>query len=157
MNDMLNYFRQHPLRKSLWLIVLLGSLLTQTQTLFACELMGGGPATTCCCDEDMSNGCPMSKNGAGGCEMPDNGIPTGCCDVSTDISVGLPDVAVADSHHFKQVLALDAPQPPPALIFATDLSVQVSVHSVKITVNDFSSSVSSPGTHTYLVTNRFRI
>ncbi len=99
----------------------------------------------------------MNKDGASGCEMPDNGIPTGCCDVSTDISVGLPDVAVADSHHFKQVLALDAPQPPPALIIATDLSVQVSDHSVKIAVNDISFAAPSPGTHTYLVTNRFRI
>lgn len=150
---MLTYFRQHPLRQSLWLIVLLGSLFTQTQTLFACELMGSEPTTKCCCDEDVSNGCPMG----GGCESPDNSMPTGCCNVSTDISVGLSDVAVADTHHKKLILALDAPQPPPALILATDLTILLSDASDKFIIERLSFSIPSPGTRTYLVTNRFRI
>jgi len=151
---MLTYFRQHSLRKSLWLIVLLGSLFTQTQTLFACELMDGEPSTKCCCDEDMSKGCPMG----GGCETPDNSMPAGCCDISADISVGLADVAVAaDAHHIKQILPLDAPQPPPALPVASDLSRLFSDHSGTFVTDDVSLSVHSPGTHTYLVTNRFRI
>jgi len=93
----------------------------------------------------------------GGCESPDNGMPTGCCDISADISVGLADVAVADTYHKKQVSTLDAPQPPPALPVASDVSNLFSDYSGTFVVKDLSLSVPSPGTHTYLVTNRFRI
>lgn len=149
----LNYFRHHPLRKGLWLIILFGSLLSQTQNLFACDLMDSGPQTTCCCDEDMGNGCPMG----GGCDTSDSGLVTGCCEVSTQVDVGLQDVAMTDSHHNKQVLSLDAPQPPPAIIITSEFLLPLSDLADKLAVNDFSISVPSPGTHTYLVTNRFRI
>jgi hypothetical protein len=153
---MLNYFRQHPLRKSLWLIVLFASILTQAQNIFACELMDSGPQTKCCCDEDMSKGCPMG----GGCDtdIPDGVTLTGCCDVSTNINVGLQDVAVvADSHHNKQVTSLDAPQPPPVILTNIELFIPLSNDSNALFGTDLALSLSSPGTHTYLITNRFRI
>ncbi|VAW90749.1 hypothetical protein MNBD_GAMMA21-1827 [hydrothermal vent metagenome] len=154
---MLNYLRHHILRKSLWLMVLLGSLLTQTQNLYACELMGGDPQATCCCVEDMSKGCPMSIDGGAGCEIPDSGMRTGCCDVSTDISVGLADAALTDTHHYKQLLALDVPQPPLALIPIPDFTIPSSDVFDKFSVYEFALSERPLGTHTYLITSRFRI
>lgn len=93
----------------------------------------------------------------GGCESPDNGMPTGCCNISTDISVGLPDVTVADTHQFKQLLTLDAPQPPPALPISIDLSIPSSDHSQTFVIYELSRSDHSPGTYTYLLTSRLRI
>jgi hypothetical protein len=150
---MLDYIRQHPLRKGLWLIVLLGSLITQTQSLFACELMDNGPQTKCCCDEGMDKGCPMG----GGCDTTDAGIVSGCCDISTKTNVGLQDVAVADSHHSKQVLLLDAPQPPPVVLTTNEILIPLPDATNALVIYDAFLSFSSPGTHTYLVTRRFRI
>ena len=154
---MLNYFRHHSLRKSLWLVILLGSLLTTTQNLYACEFLHNGVQTTCCCDEDMKNGCAMGggdKASGGVCEMSDTGKPTSCCDVSTDITVGLSDVAIADSHHHKQLLALDVLLPLPDLILVTNLNIP---SPAKSDTYDFTLSTSPSGTHTYLTTHRFRI
>jgi len=150
---MLIYFRHHTLRKGLWLIVLFASLLTQTQSLFACELMASGPQTTCCCDDNMGNGCQMG----GGCEIPETGNITGCCDVSTDITVGLDNTTVGDPHYYKPLLTLDTVQSLVLLISSAELSTPASYVSSKFATHDFALSVPPPGTHTYLVTNRFRI
>jgi len=149
---MLSFFRQHPLRKSLWLVILFSSLLTHTQNLFACDLMDNGPQTTCCCDEDMSKGCSMG----GGCDTSDNNITSGCCDVSIDVNTGLQDVATA-THFSKQILSLDAPQPPPAIIISNEFLLPVSNNPVTFAVRDYSQHVPSSGSLIYLVTSRFRI
>ncbi len=150
---MFNHFRHHPLRKGLWLIVLLGSLLTQTQSLFACDLMDSSPNTTCCCDENMNDGCPMG----GGCDLSDSDILSGCCDVSTQVDVGLQNIVVSDSHQGKQVLTLDAPQPPPAILSTNELLFSISNASSALFVSSKSLSFLSPDTPLYRVTNRFRI
>ncbi|VAW69466.1 hypothetical protein MNBD_GAMMA09-1997 [hydrothermal vent metagenome] len=149
---MLNYFRHHPLRKSLWLIVLFSSLLIQSQNLFACEMMDNGVKTTCCCD-DASNSCPMG----GGCETSQNTKMSGCCDVSTQINVGLQDIVVADAHHSKQILSLDAPQPPPAIIIEYQVSVPLQGVTRNLNYKDFQYSTAFSGTGIYTRTNRFRI
>ncbi|HED17706.1 MAG TPA: hypothetical protein ENI64_12950 [Gammaproteobacteria bacterium] len=115
--------------------------------------MDTGPQSKCCCDEDMSKGCPMG----GGCDTTANNVFVGCCDISTHVDIGLQDVAMADTHHSKQVLSLDAPQPPPAIITAYELSLPIIDVSVTLSISDFSLPGPTPGTDTYLVTNRFRI
>ncbi len=150
---MLNYFRHHSLRKSLWLIILFGSLFIQSQNLFACNLMDNGPQTSCCCDEDMSNGCPMG----GGCTTSDDGVFSGCCDTSTVVDAGLQDLTISDSNHSKQVQSLDAPQPPPVLILTTHLLLPLTQVNNNIPINYFTRPEPTSGTSTYQITNRFRI
>ncbi len=152
---MLNKFRQHFLRKSLWLVVLFGSLAMQSENLFACGLMDSGPQTNCCCDQDMDNGCQMG----GGCETTDNGVvlSTGCCEISSQVNVGLQTLAVSDSHQNLQMAMLNAPQPPPAPVAFVLTPVDtartiLSLHNVKPP-----SVLPSYGPSTYLVTQRFRI
>ncbi|VAW64416.1 hypothetical protein MNBD_GAMMA11-518 [hydrothermal vent metagenome] len=149
---MLNYFRHHPLRKSLWLIVLFSSLLIQTQNLFACEMMDNGVKTTCCCD-DVNNSCPMG----GSCEYSENDQISGCCDVSTQINTGLQNIAVADVHHSKQILSLDAPQPPPALIIEYQVSLPLQSTIRNLVYQDFQYSAAFSGTGIYSRTSRLRI
>ncbi|HEC27561.1 MAG TPA: hypothetical protein ENI67_09180 [Gammaproteobacteria bacterium] len=155
LTDMLNKFRQHFLHKYLWLVVLFGSLVMQSEDLFACELLDSGPQTTCCCDADMSKGCLVG----GGCEMTDNDkvLSNGCCEVSTQVIAGIQDLAVADSHQNLQVALLAAPRPPPAP--AAIIHTPASTSGISDTSNRVSPSSLPPsyGPATYLVTQRFRI
>ncbi|MGH8657493.1 MAG: hypothetical protein ACREV4_03145 [Gammaproteobacteria bacterium] len=59
-------------------LFLLNGLLSQLQTLFACELLEGRPRTVCCCADPVSDGCQMG----GGCKVHD-GVPSSedCCQV----------------------------------------------------------------------------
>ena len=149
---MLNFFRQHTLRKSLWLIILFGSLLTQAQNLYACDLTDSGLQSACCCDKDMDKGCSMG----GGCEASAEGMLTGCCEVNTMVDVGIQDVARADSLNDKMVLLLDAPQPPPAIITSKIILPLLIISQSSVTSNQFSTNP-TPGNLTYLVTQRFRV
>jgi len=149
---MLNYFRQHTLRKSLWLIILFGSLLTQVQNLYACDLTHSGLQSTCCCGQDMEKGCSMG----GGCATSAEGLVTGCCEVNATMDVGLENVTAADSLHHKLVLLLDAPQPPPAILISKVVLSPSSISEISVTANLFYAN-SLNGTQTYLVTQRFRV
>ena len=149
---MLNYFRQHNLRKGLWLIILFGSLLTQAQNLYACELTDTGLQSTCCCDKNMNTGCSMG----GGCDSSAEGILTGCCELSSMVDVGLQDVARADSLNHKLVLLLEAPQPPPEII-TSKIILPFRIISQSAVTIDLSNINPTPGNHTYLVTQRFRV
>ncbi len=92
----------------------------------------------------------------GGCDASAEGMLTGCCEVSTTVDVGFQDVARADSFNHKQVLLLDAPQPPPAIITGKIiLPLRISPES-SVIPNLFSVNPLT-GTHTYLVTQRFRV
>jgi len=93
----------------------------------------------------------------GGCDSLGVESQSGCCDISTNINVGLQDVAVADSHHSKQVLSLDAAQPPPVILTTNEILLPLPSASLAVDINDIYLALSSPGTHTYLITNRFRI
>lgn len=115
--------------------------------------MDDGVQTSCCCNDDMNNGCPMG----GGCETSDNGVFSGCYDTSTVIDTGLQELAIGDSNHSKQVLSLDAPQPPPAIILITHLFLPETKLNNKITIELFTHPEPSSGIATYQITNRFRI
>ncbi|GMR05453.1 MAG: hypothetical protein BMS9Abin25_0028 [Gammaproteobacteria bacterium] len=152
---MLNKLRRHFLHKHLWLVVLFGSLIMQSEVLFACELLDSGPQTTCCCDADMSKGCLVG----GSCEMTDNDsvLSNGCCEVSTQIIVGIQDLAAADSYQNLQVALLAAPRPPPAPTAIIQTPAPTSGISNWLSRVSPSSLLPSYGPATYLVTQRFRI
>ncbi len=125
----------------------------QTSNLFACELMGTDLNTTCCCDEVLNAGCSVG----GECYTSDNGFMSGCCENQIKIDIGLQDIGVTGSHHAKQVLALDAPQPPPVILIVYQTTLSTQHYSNKTALNYFTPSIASIGTDTYFKTLRFRI
>jgi len=149
---MLNYFRQHSLRKLLWLIILFGSLFIQTQNLFSCELMDTPPETICCCEQTANNGCAM---GGHDCNTFKDAPLAGCCDIDTKINIGLQDAAVSDTHY--KNLSLDSSPPPPAIIAASQFFLPLLSISNKQALCDLSLSYSFTGTNTYFKTSRLRI
>jgi len=88
---------------------------------------------------------------SGGCLSPPGSLATGCCDVTVDIETQ----DTTTTTEAKLVTQLDAPQPPPA-IFASPRLATPPLQLVN-TVFEHHSPPWSLGTHTYLVTNRFRI
>lgn len=139
------------LRRFFTVIFLLSGLYTQTQTLFACDLMGGGPQTTCCCDEQMEKGCPMG----GGCQTPPGEAPTGCCDVTVEVE--MQDPAVSSSVEVQLVDLLDAAQPPPTILTNTEITLALSGESDRTGFDYHPPPSWLAGTHTYLITQRFRV
>jgi len=125
----------------------------QTQNLFACEIMNDDTHSECCCDEAVGNVCSMG----GGCDTSDSGLLTGCCHLSIQVEIGFQDIIINDVHHSKQVLSLDAAQPPPAIITAYIFTLPTLSASNKFILNNFSYSLGSLGRHTYIETNRYRI
>ncbi|MGR8930558.1 MAG: hypothetical protein ACU836_07945 [Gammaproteobacteria bacterium] len=105
-------FRNLTLQRLLCCIFLGATLLSHTQMLFACEFMHGKPKMVCCCDEAMSDACPMTN----GCAMQSNLSQNQCCEVSQD---SLSDVAVTHAGSTVETLTLllDSPQPPPPTAF----------------------------------------
>lgn len=151
---MLSYFRQHPLRPYLWLILLFAALSMQTQSLFACDLMDIHSNTACCCDENPADTCPMG----GGCHSTDNnGLVSGCCNIHAQIKIGVQDAGDTDAQHTKPVLSLDAPQLPIAIIIAYQITRPLFEGLNKFVLNAFSPSLTSTGTQTFSETLRFRI
>jgi len=154
---MLSYFRQHSLRKYLWLILLFASLLTQTQSLFACDLMGTPSNTSCCCDDSPTHECPMK----GSCHDIEANVNawqvTGCCKTQVQMNIGLQDTGDTDVHHAKQVFSSDVTQL--LIVFTTAYQLPVPLFEVsnKVILNSFSPSLASFGRQTYSETRRFRI
>lgn len=142
----MNKLRNPMLRRFFTVIFLLSSLYTQTQTLFACDLMGGGPQITCCCDEHMEKGCPMG----GGCQTPPGEAPTGCCDVTVEVEM-------QDPAATSTVDLLDAAQPPPAISTSAEIALALSEESDRTSFDFHPPPSWLTGTHTYLTTQRFRI
>jgi len=91
--------------------------------------------------------------------MTDNNsvLSNGCCEVSTQIIVGIQNLAAADSHQNLQVALLAAPQPPPAPMAIIQIPVPTSGISDRSISVSPSSLLPSYGPATYLVTQRFRI
>ncbi len=148
---MLNTLRQHKLRKILWFIVLFTSLFVQTQNLFACKLMETPPNVTCCCDEEKDK-CAMGEKG---CTTPENHSAAGCCNVSTQVDVGLQEVAVTDTHD--KTFLLDTQHLTSTIITASEFYLpQLSIAN-KLVLYDFSLSISLIGSSTYANTRRLRI
>ncbi len=142
-------------RKSVITLAMLVGLFSQFQAVFACELMGGETKSVCCCDEpsgmsDMSSGCDMG----GGCQGRTGPVssPSDCCQVSYEPVPSA--AAIAPEFHAQQVLLLVAPQPPP--LPATFILPDFASNRTSLRFNH-PRSLPVTGTHTYLLTNRFRI
>lgn len=146
--------RNPSIRRLIVALLLLMGLLTQFQTLYACELMEHDherPSMICCCDEpgDMGMmGCEMD----GACQDQAGMMDDGCCDVSYEPSQVTQ--ASGASAQSQQVLLLDAAQPPPLLV-SFDFPEIVPVNHVIYFVPD--SSAPLPDKPVYLLTRRFRI
>ena len=145
-------FRNLTFQRVLSLIFLCTALLSQTQLLFACELMGGKPKLVCCCGESMPDACPMSD----ACAMQENTDQGHCCDVSQD---SLTDVVMTHSPSTVDFLTLllDGPQPPPLIDYqALFTTSQPADHRHAIPPHE-PLLLSSGGKHTYLFTGRLRL
>lgn len=167
-------FRNLTFQRILSLIFLCTALLSQTQILYACELMDGKPKLVCCCGESMSDGCPMSES----CAMQDKSawsgfaheVPEGgragiarhentdggrCCDVSQD---SLMDVVMTHSSSTVDFLTLllDGPQPPPVIDYQEFLSASLQV-TQRLALPPHEPLLLSSGKQTYLLTRRLRL
>ncbi|WP_125219587.1 hypothetical protein [Methylomicrobium sp. wino1] len=105
-------FRNLTLQRLLCLMFLVTALLSHTQILFACEKMHGKPKLVCCCDEAMSEACPMID----ACAMQENLNQDQCCEVTQD---SLTEVVMTHGSSTAELLTLllDSPQPPPTIGF----------------------------------------
>jgi len=138
---------RHPLLRRVFVTVfLLSSLLVQTQTLYACNLMDTAASPVCCCGEHMDQGCHMG----GGCDSEK--MNTGCCDISVEASPY--DLSMASGVDNLIVALLTAPQPPPALPVET-----ITLHwpaSTETYIERYALPPWLTGTHTYFSTQRIR-
>lgn len=147
----MTFFRIALFQRTFALLFLLIGLLSQSQVIFACNLMDGKTSTVCCCGEDMSRGCEMG----GGCPMDE--VPrtdAGCCEISVatllDVTMGAPGSAAG------QVILLDAPRPPPFPVFGATASIRAP-RPIALPSSPFRAPVARNGAAVYLVTNRIRI
>ena len=162
-------------QRILSLIFLCTALLSQTQILYACELMDGKPKLVCCCGESMSDACPMSKScgmqdksagsgfahevpegGWAGIAQHDNTDEGRCCDVSQD---SLTDVASAQSSSTVDFLTLllDGPQPPPVIDYQELLPITSQQANLRLVIPPHEPLLLSSGKQTYLLTGRLRL
>lgn len=130
-------------------LFLFSGLFSQFQAVFACELMGSGERYVCCCDEHGDKGCPMG----GVCHNQQNTPDADCCAVSYQAAPGS-NAMVSDSHA-QQVVLLEAPQPPPALLFS--LTALKPPNALPVLFAPTALPPGSPGTLTYLLTRRLRV
>lgn len=144
-------FRNLTLRRKLILVFLCTTLLSQTQILFACEMMDGKPRLVCCCGEQHSDACPMTD----ACGLFENAEANRCCEVSHDT---LTDEALMHGASTADLLAqlLDGPQPPPIIEFLPLVPNALALSSQPVPWPDEPSIVLT-GKHTYLHTLRLRL
>lgn len=146
-------FRNLTFQRILSLFFLCTALFSQTQILYACELMDGKPTLVCCCGESMSDGCPMSES----CAMQADADKGRCCDVSQD---SLTDDAVM-AHSSLTVdfltLLLDGPQPPPIIDYQELLPTTSQQANLRLAIPPHEPLLLSSGKQTYLLTGRLRL
>ncbi|WP_340122521.1 hypothetical protein [Methylobacter svalbardensis] len=144
-------FRNITFQRILSLTFLCTALLSQTQILYACELMDGKPKLVCCCGESMSDGYPMSES----CAMQKNTDEGRCCDVSQD---SLTDVVMTHSSSTADFLTLllDGPQPPPVIDYQELLPASPQAN-LRLAIPPHEPLLLSSGKQTYLLTGRLRL
>ena len=144
-------FRNLTFQRTISLTFLFAVLLSQTQLLYACEQMDGKPKMVCCCDEQMSDACPM----AAPCSMHEQTDQSKCCEISYD---SLTDVSMTQGTSTADLLTLllDGAQPPP--IFSERILPIDSLKTYQrlLFPPDKTLSLSSSN-HTYLLTRRLRL
>ncbi len=103
----MNVFRHLYLQRTLSMLIFFVVLLSQIQTLYACDSMQGKPKQVCCCGDQDSAICPMADT----CDMHEQTAKTSCCEVSYDV---VTDAAMIHSVTTVDMLTLllDGPQPP---------------------------------------------
>jgi len=145
-------FRNLTFQRILSLIFLCTALLSQTQILYACELMDGKPKLVCCCGESMSDGCPMSES----CAMHANTDEGHCCEVSQDSLTD--DVVMTHSSSTVDFLTLllDGPQPPPVIDYQELLSTSQQATG-RLAIPPHEPLLLGSGKQTYLLTRRLRL
>ena len=144
-------FRNLILQRTLSLIILLTALLSQTQMLYACELMEGEPKRVCCCGEHAPAACPMED----ACTMQEKADQNRCCEVSYE---PLADEVMMNSPSTVDCLTLllDGPQPPPDIEFQQLLAPSLQMIS-RLTLSSDEPLILSSGKQKYLLTRRLRL
>jgi len=144
-------FRNLNFQRIISLSFLFAVLLSQTQLLYACEKMDGKPKMVCCCDEQMSDTCPMATP----CSMHEQADQSKCCEISYD---SLTDVSMTQGTSTADLLTLllDGAQPPPLFSHQT-----LPIGSLKTNPRLFPPPdkplLLSSDNHTYLLTRRLRL
>lgn len=135
---------------SIPMVAVLFLLFMQTHVLYACDLMGGGPQTVCCCDQEaITDGCDMG----GGCATHERYTSGDCCEVIIEPATS--SVSASSSPVGQLVTMLDAPQPPPSVVTVTAADFVTPANTLpRSNLNDPPPWLT--GTHTYLITGRFR-
>jgi len=154
----MNIFRLLNFRRIVITLLLLAGLLPQMRTVFACELIEGVVQFSCCCDELGEMNCDNYSDNNADCDNHSPALAKKCCDVfyqvvNTLISASAYGIQTADF----RVKNLDAPQPPPEVVFNNTLSESTSATgNVSYTIiSDLQSA--KAGKLTYLHTLRLRI
>lgn len=124
-------------------------LFSQFQTVFACELMSEKAQYVCCCDELAGTGCKMG----GGCHDQQGSLNTDCCQTSYQQVPST--IAIASESHAQQVVLLEAPQPPPDVLFS--LTALASQNHLPVFFGPTALPPGYPGNRIYLLTRRFRV
>jgi len=147
-------FRHSMMRRIILLTLLSWGLLTQVATVYACEFKNGEKQISCCCDTAIKMDC---ADNAAPCNNPNDNTSYDSTNISTsaccNVSYGVTDASPASTSATLQLLLLDAPQPPPTL--PEYQPGTVSNYAPLVALPTFTPS--SPGTSTYLRTQRLRI
>jgi len=145
------FFRSLHCRRTLSLLLLLATLFSQIQLVYACESMADKPKHTCCCEDNQANACPMLSN----CAMNEQAKEQSCCEVSYDI---LNDTGITHSASAIDWLSslLNAAQAPPDFIFTPIIPTPLPIASLY----SFSTNTPAAFAHhkeTYRITRRLRL
>ncbi len=147
----MNVFRNLNLQRTLSMVVLFAALLSQIQTLYACDSMEGKPKQVCCCGEHDSAICPMVDT----CAMHKQIAETPCCEISYDTlnDAGMMNsVSTVDS----LTLLLNSPQPPP-VIDLQPFSLAPLQKLSRLPLATDEPLIFSRGKQTYRLTRRLRL
>jgi hypothetical protein len=143
----MSLFRSLIVRQAVAALFLLTGLLTHSQEIFACHLMGNQLQFVCCCGQPVAEGCEMG----GGCGASGGDGAADCCEVSV---AKLPSLQAPSSSHLLLTL-LDGPQPPPGIFPTAPIDITLPKQFLIHPKRHF-LSIWFPGTRTYLLTHRLR-
>jgi len=145
------FFRNLHIRRTFSLLLLLATLFSQIQLVYACDSMADKPKHTCCCEDNQANVCPMLSN----CSMNEQAKEQSCCEVSYDM---LNDAGMTHSASSLDSLSslLNAPQAPPDLVFTPVIQQALPILSwYSFSTNTHTAFARHK--ETYLVTRRLRL
>jgi hypothetical protein len=147
----MSLFRSLILRQTITAIFLLMGLLTHSQEVFACQLMGNQLQFICCCAQPVVDGCEMG--GGCGASASDGYAAADCCEVSV---VNVPSFQAPSSASSHLLLTLlDRPQPPPGIFPPVPIDIALSRRFLIHPKHHF-RPFWFPGNRTYLLTHRLR-